>query len=76
MTLARSLALALLACGPSGCVLTKLMTTPMRLGGATLVLGGAMISIAPVVGNPAKDVLRDADSAIDKAADEVDEVPL
>jgi len=27
-------------------------------------------------GNPAKDVLRDADSAIDKAADEVDEVPL
>ncbi len=76
MTLARSLALALLACGLSGCVLTKLMTTPMRLAGSTLVVGGAVVSIAPVVGNPAKDVLRDADSAIDKAADEVDEVPL
>ena len=52
------------------------MTTPMRLGGATLVVGGALVSIAPVVGNPAKHALRDADTAIDKAADEVDEVPL
>jgi hypothetical protein len=76
MTLVRSIALALLACGLSGCVATKLMTTPMRLAGSMLVVGGAVVSIAPVVGNPAKDVLRDADSAIDKAADEVDEVPL
>ena len=76
MTFARSLALALLACGLSGCVLTKLMTTPMRLGGATLVLGGAMVSIAPVVGNPANDALREADDTINKAADEVDEVPI
>jgi hypothetical protein len=76
MTVARLLTLALLACALSGCVLTKLMTTPMRLGGAMLDVGGAVVSIAPVVGNPAKDALRDADSAIDKAADEVDEVPL
>jgi len=76
MTFARSLALALLAWCLSGCVLTKLMTTPMRLGGATLCLGGAVVSIAPVVGNPANDALREADDTINKAADEVDELPI
>jgi len=46
----------------SGCVFTKIVTVPMRVG-------GAVISIVPVVGNS-------ADSAIDKAADTIDEVPI
>jgi hypothetical protein len=46
----------------SGCVLTKIVTVPMRLG-------AAVISIVPVAGNQAHD-------AIDEAAEAVDEVPL
>jgi len=46
----------------SGCFFTKIVTVPMRLG-------GAVISIIPVAGNTAHD-------AIDKAAEVVDEVPL
>lgn len=46
----------------SGCVLTKVATVPMRLG-------GAVISIIPGVGNTAHD-------AIDKAAEKVDDVPI
>jgi hypothetical protein len=45
-----------------GCVLTKVVTVPMRLG-------GAVISIIPVVGNT-------IDDSIDTAADVVDEVPI
>lgn len=50
------------ACMLQGCVLTKIATVPMRLG-------GAVISIVPVAGNTAHD-------AIDKAADTVDDVPI
>jgi len=46
----------------SGCFLTKVATVPMRVG-------GAIISVVPVVGNA-------ADAAIDTTADAVDEVPL
>jgi len=46
----------------SGCLLTKVVTVPMRLG-------GAVISIIPVAGNAAHD-------SIDEAADIVDDVPL
>ena len=46
----------------SGCVLTKLVSVPMRLG-------GAVVSIVPVVGNTAHD-------AIDEVADIIDEVPI
>lgn len=45
-----------------GCVLTKAVTVPMRVG-------AAVVSIVPAVGNPAHD-------AIDKAAEVVDEVPI
>lgn len=45
-----------------GCVLTKVITVPMRLG-------GAVISIVPGIGNTAHD-------AIDTAAEVVDEVPI
>jgi len=58
----RWLTLLLLLFGLSGCLLTKVATVPMRVG-------GAVTSIVPVVGNPAHD-------AIDKAADAVDTLPL
>ncbi|MBF0260004.1 MAG: hypothetical protein HQK62_14450 [Desulfamplus sp.] len=46
----------------SSCVLTKLVTVPMRVG-------GAVISIIPVAGNTMHDV-------IDESADIIDDVPL
>ncbi len=46
----------------NGCILTKIVTVPMRLG-------GAVISIIPAVGNSAHD-------AIDEAAEIVDDVPI
>jgi len=45
-----------------GCVLTKIASVPMRLG-------GAVVSIVPGVGNSAHD-------AIDTAADGVDDIPI
>lgn len=45
-----------------GCVFTKVVTVPMRVG-------GAVVSIVPGVGNTAHD-------AIDKAAEGVDEIPI
>jgi len=46
----------------SGCVLTKAVTVPMRVG-------GAVISIIPVAGNTAHD-------AIDSSAEIIDDIPL
>ena len=46
----------------NGCFLTKVVSVPMRVG-------GAVISVVPVIGNPAHD-------AVDGAADAVDKVPL
>lgn len=46
----------------NGCVLTKIVTVPMRLG-------GAVISIIPVAGNSAHN-------AIDEAAETIDAIPL
>jgi len=45
-----------------GCVLTKVVSVPMRLG-------GAVISIVPGVGNSVHD-------AIDSAAESVDEISI
>jgi hypothetical protein len=45
-----------------GCFLTKVVTVPMRVG-------GAVISVVPAVGNP-------VDKALDTTADAIDEVPL
>lgn len=57
------LAVALLtACMSSGCVLTKVVTVPMRVV-------GAVVSIVPVAGNS-------ADGSIDAVADKIDEVPI
>ena len=46
----------------SSCVLTKVVTVPMRVG-------GAVISIIPVVGD-------EIDAAIDETADVIDAVPI
>jgi len=46
----------------NGCFFTKIVTVPMRLG-------GAVISIIPVVGNTAHD-------AVDEAAEVVDDLPF
>ena len=46
----------------NGCVLTKVITVPMRVG-------GAVVSVVPGVGDMAHD-------AIDEAAEQIDDVPL
>ncbi len=53
---------ALLVFVLQGCVLTKVVTVPLRVG-------GAVVSVVPVVGNV-------ADAAIDTTADVIDLVPL
>jgi hypothetical protein len=58
----RWLILLLLLLGLSGCFLTKVATVPMRVG-------GAVVSVVPVVGDPASE-------AIDKAAGAVDTLPF
>lgn len=59
---ARWTAVSLLAVFLGGCVLTKVVTVPMRLGGAA-------VSIVPVVGNSGHEV-------VDRAADKVDDLPI
>lgn len=62
MNLMKIVLLVMAAMYLSGCVLTKIITVPMRVG-------GAVISIIPVAGNV-------ADDAIDEAADAIDKVPI
>ena len=57
--------LLLLTCSTvqlTGCLFTKIVTVPMRVG-------GAVISVIPVAGNC-------ADKAIDEVADKIDDIPL
>jgi hypothetical protein len=60
--LTRLLFLVILVALLNGCVLTKVATVPMRVG-------GAVISTVPLVGNP-------VDDGIDAVADTVDKVPI
>ncbi len=46
----------------SGCFLTKIVTVPMRIG-------GAIVSVVPVVGQGVGD-------AIDEVADTIDTIPI
>ncbi len=50
MSLMKLVLLVMVALYLSGCVLTKLITVPMRVG-------GAVISIIPVAGNVADDAI-------------------
>lgn len=61
-TLLRVVAVAALASSLSGCFLTKIVTVPMRVV-------GAVVSIVPVAGNTANDVIQGA-------ANTVDDIPL
>jgi len=45
-----------------GCVVTKVVTVPLRVG-------GALISVVPLVG-------EQMDEAIDTAADTIDDIPI
>jgi hypothetical protein len=58
----RMMALLIMLFLLQGCVLTKVVSVPMRVT-------GAVISIVPVVGNTAHD-------GIDSAADVVDDIPI
>jgi len=58
----RSLIIILSALLLSSCVLTKVVTVPMRVG-------GAVISVIPGVG-------EEIDAAIDETADVIDAVPI
>jgi len=62
LVLCRLALICLLALLMSGCVLTKVVSVPMRLA-------GAVVSIIPVAGNKAHE-------AIDEAAETVDELPF
>ncbi len=62
MKIPRILSALLLVSLLTGCVLTKIVTVPMRVV-------GAVISIIPVAGNAAH-------SAIDEAADAIDDIPI
>ena len=59
MKLIRLLVLLAVMSFLSGCVLTKILTVPMRVG-------GAVVSIIPVIGNPAHDSIDGAAAAVDK----------
>jgi hypothetical protein len=58
----KPIVIVLLALSLQGCFFTKVVTVPMRVGGAVL-------SVVPVIGNA-------ADTAIDTTADAIDLVPL
>jgi len=56
------IALLLLSIYLSGCVLTKVVTVPIRVT-------GSVISVIPVVGDP-------VDAFLDNAADIIDTIPI
>jgi hypothetical protein len=62
MAIFRAVVAGVLALALTGCVLTKIITVPMRVV-------GAVISIIPVAGNK-------ADAAIDSVADTIDDFPI
>lgn len=74
--ISRVAVLAVLASMLSGCFLTKLVSTPMRVVGATASVAGSALSILPVVGNEADAALEKVDGVIDTAADRIDDIPI
>ena len=62
MKVKNGLLLLTLASLLQGCLFTKVVTVPMRVG-------GAVVSVVPTVGNTAHD-------AIDEAAEKVDDLPF
>ncbi len=68
--------IGLLSVALSGCVLTKLVSMPLRVTGSLLSVGGAVISVVPVVGNSIDEALEAADNSLDLLADRIDDVPI
>jgi len=62
MKLIKLLLVAVMLLALQACVLTKVVTVPMRVG-------GAVVSVVPGVGNTAHD-------AVDEAAEKVDDLPI
>lgn len=60
--MSRLLVALLIVVSLNGCMMTKVVTVPLRVG-------GAVVSVVPVVGAPAEAV-------IDTSADVIDVVPL
>ncbi len=60
----------------SGCFLTKIVTTPMRLVGSAGTVVGATLSVFPVVGNTMNDAFREGNARIDEVADRIDDIPI
>ncbi len=60
--MARNIIALLIGLSLSGCMMTKVVTVPLRVG-------GAVVSVVPIVGDPAEAV-------IDTTADVIDVVPL
>ena len=60
----------------SGCLLTKLVTMPMRVVGSLASVAGAVVSVVPGVGDSVDEALESVDTGIDTAADSIDKVPL
>jgi ABC-type molybdate transport system permease subunit len=75
-TLSKAALIAVLASTLSGCFLTKVVTTPMRIVGAAGSVVGAAVSVVPTVGNTADDALETVDKTIDETADKIDDVPI
>jgi hypothetical protein len=75
-TIVRVALVGLLVSMLSGCLLTKLVTMPMRVLGSTASVVGAVVSVVPVVGNTADANIEKLDTLVDTAADSVDELPL
>ena len=75
-TLTRIMLLSLMVSLLSGCFLTKIVTTPMRLVGSAGTVVGSTLSILPVVGNPINDVFRETNASIDRVADRIDDIPI
>jgi len=62
MKIVKAALFLVLAAGLSGCLLTRIVSMPMRVG-------GAVATIVPVLGDVAHD-------SVDKAAELVDEIPI
>jgi len=62
MKFRRILILIIISLFTSGCFFTKVVTVPMRVG-------GAIVSVVPVIGGP-------IDEGIDVVADGIDLIPL
>ena len=74
--ISRMAILAVLASLLSGCFLTKLVSTPMRVVGATASVAGSALAIFPVVSNEADAALEKVDGVIDTAADRIEDIPI